>query len=190
MKTVFIYALKEPDTGEIRYVGKTVNLRKRFRKHLNQSRFENHHRANWIKSLLIRGLEPILETLDEVSEDFWPQWEVAYIEFFRESGNRLVNDNYGGEGSHNPSEETRKKLSTLNSGANHPMFGKKRPPRSLEWREKLAAARRGKPNRVTWGDKISEAKMGHIVSLETRRKISESLRGNIPWNKGKVSNVF
>lgn len=37
--------------------------------------------------------------------------------------------------------------------------------------------------------KISKSNKGKIVSQETREKISTTLRGNIPWNKGKITGL-
>ena len=54
MEYTHIYSLSDPNTGEIRYVGKTYNqLRKRLYSHLNECKTGNKsHKINWIKSLL------------------------------------------------------------------------------------------------------------------------------------------
>lgn len=108
MKTTFIYALKDPTTGLVRYIGKADRPDRRLSVHLASK--EKGHRTNWIKSLVDRGLRPELEIVDEVPFEEWPMWEIAYIENFRELGYPLTNLTVGGEGSLCPSPETRKKL--------------------------------------------------------------------------------
>lgn len=94
----FIYSLSDPRTGEIRYIGKSVNPNYRLRKHIIRSKKEKYHRANWIRSLLSAGLKPVLDIVDEVPEDCWQALEAAYIQFFREDeGCDLVNSTPGGE---------------------------------------------------------------------------------------------
>jgi hypothetical protein len=49
MKLVKIYALIDPETYEVRYVGKTTNLKRRLNRHLNESRksTSSHKKAWW-----------------------------------------------------------------------------------------------------------------------------------------------
>lgn len=151
--TVFIYALNDPDTGETRYVGKTKNLSKRFHEHLAGPRREKTHKASWIRALITRGQTPVLELLDEVLVSEWPQWEVAWISFYREQGFDLTNGHAGGEGGHNPTPETRRKMSIALKGK----------IRSEETRARMSLAQKGK-----------------FVSLETCAKISVSKKGIDP----------
>lgn len=118
METVFIYALKDPDTGQIRYVGETVDTKQRLSQHLSEARRlrGNTPRLALLRSYLRGGIKPTLVVLDEVPESEWQQWEVAYIEYFSECGCDLVNSAPGGIGT--------------GSGLNSPMFGKKRPVQS------------------------------------------------------------
>lgn len=138
-KTTFIYALKEPDTGEIRYIGKANDPEYRFRKHLNRASVGKYYSSYWINSLLKRSLQPTLEILDEVPYEFWPQWEVAYIEFFRESGCKLVNLGFGGEGV-SMTPEVHRKMSEKMLG-NTRWSGK---TLSIEHKEKISRSKKGK----------------------------------------------
>lgn len=141
MKTTFIYCLREPDTGSIRYVGKSDNPKKRLSSHLSEARDKNCHRKVWLHSLKSRGLRPVLEIVDEVPVEHWQQLEVAYIEFFKACGFDLTNNAAGGGGVCDPSPEvrerqrmcrlgkklsteTRAKMSAAHKGENHPMYGK------------------------------------------------------------------
>lgn len=151
MPTVFIYALKDPDTGQIRYVGKAANLKNRIRDHLRGR--GKGYRANWIRSLLVRGLKPVLEVVDEIPEVDWRSWEAAYIEYFRELGCCLVNGTNGGDGPDRG--KTNPWFGRNMSGANNPMFGISRTgeaaahfghTHSLETKAKMSAAKWNKKN--------------------------------------------
>lgn len=181
--TTFIYALKEPDTGEIRYIGKSGDPKDRLRGHIKDSKRESTHKANWIRRLLKAESAPVLEILDEVSMDEWKSWEVAYIEFFREQGNDLTNHTIGGEDppSHRGMKrtpETCKKLSEALRGKRGTMLGK---CFSKEHRERISAANTGKKQSVETRKKLSEIRLkqkcprtGSKHSVEARRKLSEA----------------
>lgn len=157
MNSVFIYALKDPQTLEIRYVGKAKDPSKRFRLHFAAQ--ETCHRTNWIKSLTRRGLKPTLEILDEVPEAEWQQWEVAYIEYFREAGCDLVNSTFGGEGAagFKHSLATCAKRSARFSGAGNPNFGKKQTPETIENR---VAKNTGKKRNATQCENLRRGTTG------------------------------
>lgn len=175
--TTFIYVLKEPDTGAIRYVGKSCDPKRRFRMHLTVT--APCHKTNWITSLRLRGLQPVLEVIDEVPSRYWQQWEIAYIEFFRETGEDLTNTTVGGESGPSPlgrvqSVATRLKIAAANTGRKH----------TKEHRENNAAAQRGKELSTEHGAKISASLIGNTRSLgckatDARRKaMSEQRQGN------------
>lgn len=101
MANVFIYVLREPDTGEIRYIGQTKRLpSNRLGEHVSRARkkSERCHRISWIQSLIARGLKPVLEILDKVPEDLGVSAEMGYIYFYRGQGCNLVNGTPGGDG--------------------------------------------------------------------------------------------
>lgn len=96
--TVFIYSLEHPITHEIRYVGKTRNLKERFKNHLNKLHNEATHKRNWITKLRKDGFKPLLQILDEVDEKDWHFWEKYWIDQIRQWGFNLVNHTSGGDG--------------------------------------------------------------------------------------------
>ena len=68
-----VYALIDPCSNEIRYVGKTVRpLRGRLGQHFHPCRLaESSHKAHWLNNLAKRGLRPrvrILEVCDSENE--------------------------------------------------------------------------------------------------------------------------
>src|SRR5262245_22184632 len=60
-----IYALRDPRTQEVRYVGKTVNPRGRLKVHLHHARRgTSWHVSRWIRELFAEGLLPQWEVLE------------------------------------------------------------------------------------------------------------------------------
>ena len=56
-----IYVLKDPETMQVRYVGKTVNsLIARLGQHIYDSKKSKNHRAYWIKKIIDSGKMPII----------------------------------------------------------------------------------------------------------------------------------
>lgn len=97
MRKVFIYCLKDPVDDNIRYVGKTTNMKKRLRAHINRSRNNKYHSAMWISSLLKNGLEPKIELIEECLNCEWQERERYWIKYYGELFD-LTNHLEGGEG--------------------------------------------------------------------------------------------
>lgn len=98
-KTHYVYALCEPETGEVRYIGCTTRLKARFRQHLKVDRAVNPRVAEWVTSLIGRDLLPQMKILETV-KGMWPGWEAeryligVYSVAMRE---RLLNEHYRGD---------------------------------------------------------------------------------------------
>ena len=97
MKT-FIYGLCDPDTNEVRYIGKSNSPKKRILDHIYSCNDSITHKNNWIKSLLKDGKKPILKVIDEVPIIDWQMWETYYIKKYRDAGHNLTNHSDGGNG--------------------------------------------------------------------------------------------
>jgi hypothetical protein len=92
-RQINIYSLHHPESGELRYVGKTVlPLQRRLRAHIGNARRakKSNHTANWIQSLKQQGLEPDIRLIDQVHENEWQQAERDYISLARMAGCRLT----------------------------------------------------------------------------------------------------
>jgi hypothetical protein len=90
-----IYALIDPQTNEVRYVGKTKRaLRIRLRAHINDNPKHNTHKFNWIKKLKSQGFEPIIIELEVCNENNWIEREKYWIRQYC----NLTNMTTGGEG--------------------------------------------------------------------------------------------
>jgi hypothetical protein len=148
MTKVYIYALCHPDTHEVRYVGKTSRLNVRLQEHLNNKDNEDTRKSRWIAKLRREGKIPELFILETVVETAWEFAEQKWIAFFRAKGIDLVNLTDGGDGLHNPSEETRKKLSDIQKALfEDPEYRKKfdLAIQNPERRKKLSLALKGRP---------------------------------------------
>jgi hypothetical protein len=82
----------------VRYIGKTNNISRRYRAHLNRARKHQTHKLNWINELKVLGLKPKVEVIDEVPIDNWRFWEVYWISQMKTWGFDLVNHTGGGDG--------------------------------------------------------------------------------------------
>lgn len=160
---VFIYALIDPFTFKVRYIGKTINLKQRYSRQMSER--SNTHRCNWIKSLAEKGKKPTQVVLQELSDDEdWQAAEIKWIAIAKKYGWNLVNGTDGGDGvtnvsgegkermlatwkgrKHNP--ETLIKLSKASKGrvkpeASKDILSQKMKGRKIEWVDKLQLANR------------------------------------------------
>jgi len=91
---VFIYTLSDPRDGQIRYVGKSVDIKQRMFDHLREKkRTKKNH---WIIGLQSEGLKPIMEVIEESNDSDWQEAERFWITILRFYGFRLLNIESGG----------------------------------------------------------------------------------------------
>lgn len=157
MKT-YIYTLEHPETNEIRYVGKTTNIKRRYHQHTNlkMTLSSTTHLNNWLKSLLKENKKPIIKILEECVEN-WQEREIYWIAQFKAWGFNLCNHTKGGEGhSFKHTEEAKRKLSESHKGKK----------RSQETTLKIETAKK----------KLIQER-GYYHSEETRKKISLAIKG-------------
>jgi hypothetical protein len=98
---VTIYALVDPRSGELRYVGKTsLTVERRLSAHASNVRRGLHsHKHHWLRDVMRAGLEPSTAVLEVVPPgDDWIEAEKFWIGYFRFLGARLVNQCDGGQG--------------------------------------------------------------------------------------------
>lgn len=92
----FLYLLSNPETMEVRYVGKTVDPRSRYRKHLTQK--NNSYKNQWLKSLKKQFLKPKMIIINVFEESIIDTEEKKLIKKLRDKGVRLTNITDGGDG--------------------------------------------------------------------------------------------
>lgn len=98
-KLTQIYVLIDPRTDNIRYVGKTNDIKRRLVKHICESKLSTKsHKKAWINQLLKLNLKPIIEVVDVVSIYEWEFWEQHYISLYKSWGFNLTNLTKGGGG--------------------------------------------------------------------------------------------
>lgn len=187
-KRVTIYVLKDPRTNEIRYVGKTVkkDLNKRLIEHCaHQNRT---HKYFWISQLKSEGLKPIIESIEKCTDLDWQEREIYWIQYYKDLNYNLTNSHEGGMGGHNPSAETRAKISFANKGRKRSEETKikMRKPKSEEHKAKLIAAQIGRICTEETREKISKGNKGKILSEETREKIAKTSLGRLHTEETKL----
>lgn len=180
-KGAYIYALIDPSSGEVRYVGKTTDPRCRLRRHRTEQGHNKRHK--WLKELTIAGQEPQLRILEQTDQESWQGREQWWIAHMRLLGNELVNETIGGNGSAGlaPSPQTRAKISQSvkvawrrnprGISADHLaalVAGRRRTPQSLETRRKIGAGNKGKKRSPEVRKAISDAKRGVSWGRHTR----------------------
>lgn len=97
--TVEIYALCDPDTDEVRYIGKANNARKRLQSHIwNKSK--SLPVCRWIRKLHREGKSPTLVVLETCDRAVWEERERAIIAEYRNRDGHppLLNVAAGGVG--------------------------------------------------------------------------------------------
>lgn len=155
-ENTYIYGLIDPITNELRYVGKTVNINRRYKRHINEVNLHNSHKDRWIRKLLNNNHIPEIIVIDLVKTNEWQYWEIFYIEYFKFLGCNLTNGTKGGD--EPPSTKGRK----------HSEISKL----------KMSEAKKGKP--------IPHLNNGKERSLSHKKNLSLSLKGRTSPNKGLI----
>lgn len=91
---IYFYALKDPETLKIRYIGQTVNPDNRRRNHIYAAKKNNRtHKERWIIQLLRKNLMPIFDILWEevMTADEANDFETYMIQFYKDEGCDLTN---------------------------------------------------------------------------------------------------
>lgn len=158
--TVYIYGLTDPETDEIRYIGKSIRPTERVNNHMNEK--SNCHRSHWLQSLKAKGQWPGLVILEMISGAWpWQHSERHWIAHGRKMGWRLTNNTSGGDGVPDLPPETRAKMAAVWKGRKHSpetieklrlISGSR--THSDETRAKMSKAHKGR--KMTWGDKLSQ----------------------------------
>jgi hypothetical protein len=157
----YIYALGDPETEQIRYIGKSIRPRERLQNHMNE--VSNCHRSHWLQSLKKKGITPELFILEEITGHWpWQESERYWIARFKALGCPLTNNTSGGDGVPNLPAEARAKIRMSWLGRKHKpeSIEKLKAARALritseETKAKMSASQRGR--KITWIGKLAEA---------------------------------
>jgi hypothetical protein len=181
----FIYALADPTTGEVRYIGKSVNPQRRLQSHACEAKYATctTYRYSWLRSLAKRHLRPHLVILQEC-DGTGADEERFHISFARHIGCHLVNGTDGGEGlpGWKPSPET---LARMSAAATQHNAARRGIPRSPEVVAKIKETREQNKHRHKKRDPDELRRLLDIARTmrrfgpETRAKLSASAKARI-----------
>lgn len=196
---IFIYGLIDPRNGEIKYVGKTNNIKKRIREHIRDE--ENNLKYAWIKSLKKINLEPEVLVLEETNIEHSNFWEIFWISQCKTWGFELKNMTNGGDGSYGiipwnkgkkgifkHSEESKKLMSDWRKvntvGEKNGFFGKKHSEESKRKQREKTSLRK-------WSEEFKENRRGE-KSINCKKVYQYDLYGNLirEYNFGKETKEF
>jgi len=116
----YIYSLSDPNTNEIRYIGQTDNINRRYNDHLantiNENSTEyNTHKSRWIRKLMLNNLYPIISIIETTNTLIDSNIrEKFYIKKLTDEGVKLTNS-YCSDVTEF-SSETRDKMSVAKKG--------------------------------------------------------------------------
>lgn len=121
-----IYKYTDLKTGEVVYVGKDSHIDKnsRHKDHLNPSKYEDQPFNKILQNNADRYEYSIIWATEECTDLKLNKIEILFGKIYNPKFNF---DKFGKGGCNGHTEETKKKLSDLNKGENHPKYGKKYP---------------------------------------------------------------
>jgi hypothetical protein len=170
MEKIIIYTLSDPRNKEIRYLGKTTDksFRKRFISHMFEGRNLQYtsHKSRWIRGIILRGDDILMEILDEIPyTDNWEWLESYWISQLKSWGFNLLNMTDSGDGNKNQ-EFSRESVLRRNAK----LKGK---VRTLEQRQRYSDCRMGIP--LTEAHRINTR--NGIIALQGKPVIQYDING-------------
>jgi hypothetical protein len=180
-KLVKIYALIDPTTKEIRYVGKTIQkIEYRLSSHIAEAKRNKSksYKNSWIISLLNQGLQPEIKLIAETLDN-WVELEQYWINYYPNLTNHSIGGEAGGLGVVQSKETVEKRIKSIKEGI---ACGK---ISYLERSKKISKAHKGKVLKESTKEKLRQINLGKTYSLETRLKKSKGgvlqydLEGNL-----------
>lgn len=168
MKKYYIYTLDY--NGYPFYIGKTINIKDRFRKHKSESKLCRTYKEKYINKILMNNENIEISILDEVEFDNVDFWEIYWISQFKQWNIKLCNLTDGGEGgdnwsNKNHSDKTKEKLRRIrkdyiiNNGNYKPSIG------SDNGRSKLTDDQVIEMRNLRFNDNISYNKLANKYNI-------------------------
>jgi hypothetical protein len=177
-----IYSLLDPINNEVKYIGKTDCIDRRYKQHL-RSKSKSKVRS-WIINICNKSMFPKLEIIDIVKKNEWAFWEQHYISLYKSWGFNLINSTIGGDNivGYKHTEQTKDLIRAKMKGRSV----------SDDFRKLMSIIKKGRKLSPETIEKIKKSKKGSVSGdkhpmwgkhhkEESRKKISNS-------NKGKSKN--
>lgn len=162
-KPAQIYALIDPFTDEVRYIGKSIRPKERLTNECNEK--ANTHRGHWIQSIIARGSRPKQVILEVVPDGVsWQERERYWIQEGRRRGWKLVNGTSGGDGVPDLCPEAKEKMLKTWTGRKH------RP----ETLEKIGRASKGRTHNQQYKEYMRRIMSVREFSEQHRARLSEA----------------
>lgn len=175
---VYVYALIDPKIKNVRYVGKTINLERRFKRHLRDARCGlPGHRNSWIRQLLSAGCTPRLVVLEKTADNNWQAAERRCIRRLKKLGAPLTNMDDGGIGGHAVLQEVRNKMSRAHKRRSRRLRRKYGFAASPETRAKLSRNALGHSWNRGWHHTEITKKILSKLAVKRENKLSKIKRG-------------
>jgi len=200
-----VYALLDPDTLLIRYIGLTKNPQQRQWEHRSYRKNPHHKQTyynNWRLKLFNAGKSPIFAVINYYpTEDIALEAEAVWIRLAKEAGFKLTNYDPGGK-KYNSNRKV-----TWGDKISAGKKGKRRKPQSKESIEKVASAHRGMKRSIESRKRMSEAQIksgGRDRMIERNKttkfaypperlakmsEIMKQIRANRPWSTKPISKI-
>ena len=202
---VYVYALRDPDTGNVRYVGKTIDPRDRYQSYMSPSVQENENHLpviRWVKKLREREHYPVMYLIECVAEAVWEERERHWISFYRAKGLDLLNIQAGGGGQSGfiRPQEVKDKISATLQG--HPVAPETRQQLSEALTGRTAApstvAKVGAASARAWASLTPDEHAARVAKMRASRsydggfgqRVSEAKRGRRPNHPGAASDYL
>lgn len=162
---IYIYALIDPFTEEIRYIGKSVNPKARLQGHCTNP--DGTYRSNWIQTIMAQGVKPNMRILEELPGGAnWQDAERRWIAHGHANNWPLTNATSGGDGVPDLPPETRQRMAQA-------WMGRKHRPESLK---KIGEASKGRLHSAEWKQNMSATMANRYFSPNHKEKISQGKR--------------
>ncbi len=186
MSEFVIYALCDPQTNDVFYIGKGTKTRPR--EHIYEARWskQSSHKLNKIRKIMLAGMLPLIKIYhQDLNEEDAYRLEMSYISLFGRSDLKtgiLTNQNAGGRGNVEPDEAERLKRHKRKIGYKHTkeslikMRTTPRTPMSDDTRKALSAQRKGKPKSETHRRNIGLSNKGSTRTEEQKQNISNACK--------------
>ncbi len=155
---VFIYGLVEKNNNTLKYIGKTTDIKRRLRRHINERFLHDSYKDRWVRKMVNNNIDIDIIIIDYVEQKEWQYWEKFYISYYKYIGCKLTNGTNGGD--EPPSTKGRK--------------------HTEESKLKMSKTKKGKP--IPWLNDGKERTEEH------KKNLSKSLKGRKSPNKGKKFN--